>query len=95
MKIYNAEGDKYPNDLEWGKEEYWKERIAEIFDRNNMKDIVNINEIDRVCIGNSSYPINRMYLKNGMILYDELNSPQWVLDENEKTLIMRAIFQGE
>ena len=77
-------GEEYPKNLEWGKEDYWKDRLKEIWKNHYIKGIAPINNIDKVEIGDASYPINEIILTNGNSFYDELNSPKWVYKENSK-----------
>lgn len=92
MIIENLYGKEISNEYKSGKESYWKDRIAEIWEKNKVKGIAPINSIERVCVGDAGRPFSEIYLENGLKFYDEYNGPRWVLKENEKTLSM---YSGE
>ncbi|EKN42997.1 hypothetical protein [Clostridium botulinum] len=86
MRIIDMNGKECPKDLEWGQEKYWQDRLMEIWSNHGVKGIAPTNEIESVHVGNASYPLNEIILKDGKKFYDELNSPSWAYEENQKML---------
>lgn len=85
MKILSrCTGEIFPEKYEWGKEEYWKDRLCEIYRNHGVKTLVPTEEIRMVIVGDSSYPANIIIMENGTEFYDELNSPRWAFKENQK-----------
>ncbi|HAT4232627.1 TPA: hypothetical protein I9006_000991 [Clostridium perfringens] len=87
MKILSrCTGEIFPEKYEWGKEEYWKDRLCEIYRNHGVKILAPTEEIRMVLVGDSSYPANIIIMENGTEFYDELNSPRWAFKENQKVL---------
>ncbi|HAT4161034.1 hypothetical protein [Clostridium perfringens] len=85
MKIFSrCTGEIFPKKYEWGKEEYWKDRLCEIYRNHGVKALAPAEEIKMVLIGDPSYPANIIIMKDGTEFYDELNSPRWAFKENQK-----------
>ncbi|HFD2035886.1 TPA: hypothetical protein ACF2DS_000757 [Clostridium perfringens] len=85
MKIFKkCTGEIYSQEYEWGKEEYWKERLCEIYRNHRVKTLAPTEEIKMVLIGDPSYPVNIIIMKDGTEFYDELNSPKWAFKENQE-----------
>ncbi|MBO3389657.1 hypothetical protein [Clostridium perfringens] len=101
MKILSrCTGEIFPEKYEWGKEEYWKERLCEIYRNHGVRTLAPIEEIRMVLIGDSSYPANIIIMKDGIEFYDELNSPKWAYEVNQeafnnKVALMEKRFKHE
>lgn len=84
MRILDRYNKKYPNNYEWGKEKYWEEQLSKIWKRKGIK--TKPFGIEKVEIGDASFPIVIIQLENGLRLYDEENCPPWAAEENDKIL---------
>ncbi|MBY6973069.1 UNVERIFIED_ORG: hypothetical protein B2H98_13165 [Clostridium botulinum] len=84
MEIWErATGKEYSKEHEWGKEEYWNNQVSNILKRIGLEVIF---EIVDVCLGNASYPVNEIKLNNGLMIFDEENSPTWAKNKNNEIL---------
>ncbi|NFE93701.1 hypothetical protein FDB52_02915 [Clostridium botulinum] len=84
MEIWErATGKEYSKEHEWGKEEYWNNQVSNILKRIGLEGMF---EIVDVCLGNASYPVNEIKLNNGLMIFDEENSPTWAKNKNNEIL---------
>lgn len=85
-----ATGEKYPEKYEWGKSDYWINIVNQILSKRNLS-IKDFDGINNICIGDASYPINLITFNKGLLsVYDEINSPPWTAEENNKILMKRG-----
>lgn len=86
MKILSkSTGREYPSEYEWGKSSYWEYITILMLSKRNLS-IEKFGSIKNVLIGDSSYPLNLIEFENGLEIYDEINSPSWAIEENDKLL---------
>ena len=85
IRIYDTTGKIYPAKYEWGKSEFWIDETTKILSVRGLS-LKQFDGIDRVDIGDSSYPYTIIRFKNGVEIYAEGQSPSWAIEENDKIL---------
>lgn len=86
MKILvRSSGETYPSIYEWGKEQYWIANVQLMLSKRGL-DFNSFGDIKSVYIGDSNNPFNIIRFENGLELYDEVNSPDWAVKENDIAL---------